>query len=179
MNAENSQELGRLCADAANGKLVPAVTKQLRMKINILARDDKHGAAFHEAGHCIAAIHFKLQADAYILRVRDPSFEQPAYAGATFHHRTTPFRRAVIGWAGPIAQSLHKVPLADWPVESFEDFQDYMESGGIEEQGQTDNEAMTGHPQQRRALKCAWNIIVSKRDMVARIADRLMREAGR
>jgi hypothetical protein len=142
-------------------------------KRNIEARD-KRLAAFHEAGHCVAAQHFGLACDAYILRIGEPTLENKAYVGRTSYQRTTPFRKAVIGWAGLIVEYLaHESPINDWPNACVEDFADYEDSVP-DDHSATDNEALNAHPQRWRAMKLAWRIIIEHRHEVAGIAEALL-----
>ena len=73
-------------------------------------KEDKATAAFHEAGHCAVAEHFGWQWRAVIERgPLKKSIENKAFAGyARCHPRDhigkPPFRDAVLGWAGVMAE---------------------------------------------------------------------------
>jgi hypothetical protein len=139
---------------------------------------DKRNAAFHEAGHCIAAKHFRLDAHAYIVRVGEPTEENKAYLGRTYYQRqrSTKFRKAVITWSGLIAEYLADKPLNEWPDEDIDMFEDCTFP---DEHSATDQDGLNSHAQWRRAMKTAWRIVVNRRDEVAVLARELSQSADR
>lgn len=134
---------------------------------------DKRNAAFHEAGHYIAAKHFGLFSFACLYRVPNPTEHERTYRGRTTYQRTTPFREAVIGWSGPIAEYLADSDLETWPDEDLETFEDCH---CYEQYSATDEQAMHAHPQRWRAIKTAWRIVVTRRVEVVAAANAMLRK---
>jgi hypothetical protein len=157
--------------------------------------------AFHEAAHCAVAQYYGVCATAFIDR---NSRSGNAWTGAQEFSDVypPPFQSAVIGWAGSIGGFLSGWPLEEWPVASRKAFEAVEVSdllhlerhwvemarrmGEIEKAGGPpanyagfgDMLSITGSRQRWRALRTSWNIVVSRRAEIARIAEVLI-EDGR
>jgi hypothetical protein len=141
-----------------------------------LRADDLRRAAYHEAGHVIAARHFELNAwaDVFPTGTKKP-MEEKHFIGRTCHQRTTPFRAAVIGWAGLIATDIPTDPeaLTDFGVDIVFDYT--MDMIDLEdEMSATDRASILGHPQVWRACRTAGAILARRIKEVELEAQSLM-----
>lgn len=162
---------------------------------------DKEHAAYHEAGHCVIAMHFGERWEADITRVGDARLEVKAWigqmrncgrplskrevkilqSGATLERSSedmcptsTPHRTAILGFAGVIAAQLApSVEVRDrYEIEEF--WESCMYSDEID--SATDLEAINGTKQQWRAFKEAWGLVHRYKEHVVRIANQLIRD---
>jgi len=139
--------------------------------------NDRRAAAMHEAGHYAAARYLNLDSQCYIVRVGNPSVDDKAYVGQTRFTNTTKFNTAIIGWAGIIAEQLHRSQrgLEVFPTKPDLDF--YLNTLDlIWEQSDTDQECF-GHGGEL-AFKNAWKIVVKNKDRIKFMAEKMMAEPG-
>ncbi len=83
----------------------------------------------------------------------------------------------MLAWCGLVAEEMAELPLDTWPQQDMESFEDYQNCF-MDDSSATDVAAISGHPQKRRTLKTAWNIIVKRRADVDYIARRLLETGG-
>jgi len=148
---------------------------------------DKARAAFHEAGHWVVARHFGAAGSCWIIERGTPTKENKAFTGQTeFKVKTTPFREAVIGWAGDLGEAAYDEDLNRckdldrWreEVEMREDdmIWDYCEDyeARPDELSATDIESINGHPWKRRTFKTAIEIIAKRFVLFKDVAKNLV-----
>ena len=70
-------------------------------------------AALHEAGHFIAAKHFKVAEVSGLHRVGNAG----TFTGKTVYSPTSAFNEAVIGWAGPLAGMMGGRTPGQWRAD--------------------------------------------------------------
>ncbi|MCX6923422.1 MAG: hypothetical protein NT154_09480 [Verrucomicrobia bacterium] len=152
--------------------------KDLTQRVNAMEllseQRDKWQTACHEAGHYVAAKHFAVHERAYIQRVGKATLGNKAYIGKTEYRQTTPFREAVIGWAGLIATDLADMRLAEWrALDAGEHFQDKCDVL-LDDLSATDIAGIESHSAQWRTFKTAWGILMKRRGEFAGIVKQLM-----
>jgi hypothetical protein len=163
-------------AENTNHSILPLCPPPSSTAADALRADDLRRAAYHEAGHVIAARHFKLYAwaDVFPTGTKKPR-EEKTFIGRTYHQHTTPFREAVIGWAGLIATDIPTDPeaLTDWGVDIVFDYT--MTMIDLEdEMSATDRASILGHPQLWRACRTAGAILARRIKEVGLEAESLM-----
>jgi hypothetical protein len=140
--------------------------------------DDLAGVAWHEAAHVIVARHFGLTAWADLVFQGMPTIESRAYTGQTKHLRTTPFRRACIGWAGELAEALLRAETTREPRDEVLDMV-FDCSNDLAESSATDQDAVGGHGQKWRACKTAHGILIRRYEQLRAEALSLIEHAPR
>jgi hypothetical protein len=119
-----------------------------------LRNQDLREKAFHEAGHFLAAKHFKLQAHVEVVDTGEaPTLESGSFEGTmTINLATTPFRSAVIAWAGPLAEALAAQGPEEWRcfLEMFYSLSVDSDFIGF---SSADRAAILRHSMRRRAFK--------------------------
>jgi len=131
--------------------------------------------AYHEAGHIIVARHFGLEARAK-LWPNDSNLEiNKSVAGAMcfniysdkYQRNRTDFRLATVGYAGVIAEGIWDGGI-EWENQSECDIEDWWQMKIMpwendlivfEGMSETDVQCAAKHPQSRRAVKVAANIL--------------------
>ena len=95
------------------------------MKLKDIFKWERRLAAWHEAGHVVAAHHFGLPVRAEIFRLTDPKENEKTWSGRAIPYEIETLRkcdRSVIGIAGSIAEKMLReriVPelfLEDWQL---------------------------------------------------------------
>jgi hypothetical protein len=150
------------------------LTNKMKMSSAEAEKLDKRNVAFHEAGHAIVAEHFGGSWAAHITRKGKPTLSNKSWTGQTHHLTTpTPFRRAVIGWAGMVAEEFFaQDAMQDFTLDDLRgQFEFESESAS-----QSDRTHIDGTKFKFRALKTALRIILSKKSRLAEIAEVLMRD---
>lgn len=138
-----------------------------------IVRLDMCNSLAHELGHYLVAKHFGLEP---ILRAWH-TFEaargdNKTIAGNCAFNRTTAFRKCCIGWSGELGNSIYygETDAEDLVWRNFDLWECDRESYST-----TDQEAIAGHPQVRRALKIAVGILVDRADEIRITVDDLVR----
>lgn len=135
----------------------------------VAARElDKRNAAYHEAGHFVVAHYFNLSPWCYIVERGEAPFEECAFTGQCWRSRTTPFRAAVIGWAGMLAEEMYGQTADGWKeaIMGWEFFEEEMSA--------SDLRVINGHPMRWRAFKTSVGILYRNSATVHAVAARLM-----
>jgi hypothetical protein len=166
----------RVIVEHGQGKVLSTIRSIAFLIRNV--DEMKRLAAFHEAGHVVSAKHLRVP----IIFFHIKRVGNTAYGGRVVVQPTTPFRAAVIGWSGPIAEKLAQVHLDKWSEEALlieakmehHFATDFLFSGFSEE----DIEVITGHPQRWRALQTARRIVVNRREEVAQTAQDIIINAA-
>ena len=137
-----------------------------------MAERDLRTAIYHEAGHKHAALHFGGCAWIEIDPPTPPSFGMRAFVGRTKYSNTTPFRRCVISWAGPIMEA---IALESNSTPNIDDYDEYSLfdtiSESIEELSDTDRAGIVGHRMRWRACKTAFAIVSKCLPAIVRDAE--------
>lgn len=130
-------------------------------------------SACHEAGHAIAAEHFGLNWTAEILRANHrASWGTRKYAGRVLWRPGTDFRRCVIGFAGPIAEGF----CDDQNHLDVITVDDILDAAVLGQLSVTDEAAIRGHAQVRRAFTLAVKVLEDRKSDWLRIAGILRRK---
>lgn len=149
-------------------RIIPATTSHpsldgLQLIPSSLESDIKH-VALHEAAHVVVANFFNLNGSAILRRVAKRSTNaNRAYVGRARYDRTTNFRAAVIGWAGPLSGHFDDIKnvgdLEGWWMDNYW----YIKDGDVC-YSPTDRDAILGHPQVWRTCKVSHGILDRHRE---------------
>jgi hypothetical protein len=153
---------------ASNAAMLRPEVKALsdsKSHIAAMRERDLRTSSYHEAGHLIAARHFGLVswAEVFPSGTKKPMGEKH-FIGTTHYNHTTPFRAAVIGWAGLISEDIpdNAKALTSDVVRALFDYT--MDMIDMEDEiSPTDRACILGHRQTRRACKTAGAILARRR----------------
>ena len=138
---------------------------------------DLKQAAIHEAAHLVVARHFGITGEATLWQARRrPTYAKKTFLGNFFHCQlNTPFRRAVIGWAGPLADDFEdaSMDVEAWWMNRIEDIK-----AGDECYSATDRTSMLCHPQVWRTCKTSHGILLKRYKEWEQAARRLIYECA-
>ena len=143
--------------------------------LETVKKRDKRKSAYHEAGHFVVADHFRLAAFCYIKYRGTPTIEEKSFTGQTMWLPTTPFRTAVIGWAGVLGEAAaHDEDLDSWKDGCDGIWDLYNPEDPAEEMSATDLSAINGHPSKPRAFNTAVQIIEKRFVLLQEVAEHLI-----
>jgi hypothetical protein len=138
---------------------------------------DLRVVCFHEAGHTVLANCYGLAAEFSVERVGKPTMTRLAWRGQTSLRtsRATPYQKAVIGWAGALAEALMDKAPEKWPESIdavapnvLEDY--YAEEPNLSE---SDRVHIEGTKQFKRAFNRACRLIVKHSAEIAELAEKM------
>jgi len=122
----------------------------------------------HEAGHKIVAEHFKCPCLTYVGVIGEPTLESRRIDGHAIIRGTTPYRAAVIGWSGTVAEKLSVLGKDETGKAIYQ-----AHSGFPIGMSKPDVEKIQQTPFKWRACVNAAEILSRKWDQVEVEADRL------
>ena len=154
------------------------------MTLDLIEREkeDLKEAAYHEAGHYIVAEYYKLEGiRAKIFKTIGGGIDNRFYRGQCGYHvlslaRLTPYKRAVMSWAGIVAEGLAEnwITLDEWR-ETLEDVY-YCHEGG-DDMSPSDWAGIEGYPNIYRTFNASCRIIEKRYERLLEVAFLLMDEA--
>jgi hypothetical protein len=137
----------------AIGNAGTAVAPQRTIDWDEIARNDLRNASYHEAGHAVVCHHFRIPWFLSRFEQTQATMETRG-AGAQLSYipveGVTPFRLAVVGWAGVMTESLRE------DGDEYQCFETYTE---FEEMSSSDHRLVEGTPFRWRALTTASRIL--------------------
>jgi hypothetical protein len=147
----------------------PGATFNVRLNLKATRERDRANSSHHEAGHFIVATHFGLECFCWVEDKGFPTSNLRSFIGGCRHEKTTPFRSAVLGWAGRIGGSANGKNLNVWREELL-DVSYYCD----EDFSATDLQYINRHPWKARAYKTAAGIIERRFSSFKAIAAHLI-----
>ena len=146
-----------------------------KSRLEKIAKSDLREAAFHEAGHFIVARHYRVSGDAMVFSTGKGSLSAKFYRGQYRILRKpdnlSPYKRAVIAWAGPVAERLADEDLDTWN-EGLQEL--YYNLEMMVEESASDQRLIDGWPDTWRTFHRAATIIERCHDELNQIARMLM-----
>jgi hypothetical protein len=140
-----------------------------------LREHDKSGAAYHEAGHLVVAIHFRITCWCHIKDERPGTLEEVAFSGqARFgcgEHTLVPFRAAAIGWAGVLASAILRGMDTEEAIQDVWEIYESLEW----EISPTDLASINRHPMRWRTCTTAARILAHNLPLLHHIAGELLK----
>ncbi len=135
---------------------------------------DRGMVAFHEAGHFVVAHHFGVADYCYIKHRGTPTDERLSFTGQTKWLSATPFRNAVVGWAGVLGESAHDRDPDIWKDECEAIWDLHNPEDPAVEMSATDLAAVNSHPWKLRAFNTAVQIIEKRFALLQKVAAHLI-----
>lgn len=125
-----------------------------------LVAEDLELVAAHEAAHVIVAQHFGAFAWFQIDYHGTRNIEsEHAWSGKAFCSKLPAFRKAVVGWAGVVAEAvLHADRSGSERDDELSQLDEYIASGFCD-MSESDQRFIAGHPQRRRSFTTACRIV--------------------
>jgi hypothetical protein len=159
--AENAKQPTESETKAYLSENVPG-TKLTRQQ---LLEMDLKMTAFHEAGHFAVGMHFKAHTvQSSIWKTQEgATLKEAGFVGHTeviAMPGAVRFRRAVLGWAGALAETLCDQPVANWRQD---DLTELWEVRKELHTSPTDSNYIDAHPMRWRSFKTAADIIFRRR----------------
>lgn len=137
-----------------------------------VAQDDLRDAIYNEAGHATICNHFGLSWRLSQLEMLTATLMLKGAVAQIIHDRSTPFRNAVIGWAGVVAESLRENP--DMDEYEILDLYDYYLNP--DELSPSDHGLISETPYRIRALTTATGILRRRWADVDKIATSFLEQ---